>query len=65
MVILLVGSLHYVAVGCIADILEECAASIFMIEVSRGSNCLGYICLYPDKGRRCCSEILVNLCTAT
>lgn len=34
------GILHCVASGCVADVMEEVSASIFRVEISRGSKML-------------------------
>lgn len=34
------GILHHVAMGCVADVMEEVSASIFRVEISRGSKIL-------------------------
>ena len=47
---LVMGSSHHVAVGCVANIVYICAATIFRIKVSRVCNCLGYLCIDPEDG---------------
>jgi len=49
------GILHCVAMGCVADVMEEVASSIFRVEVSRGSKILRlYMWMVPqaDSSRR-------------
>ena len=44
------GLSHHVAVGCVANIVYICAASMFRIKVSRVYNCLGYLCIDREDG---------------
>jgi hypothetical protein len=49
------GILHHVAMGCVADVMEEVAASIFRVEISRDSKMLRlYMWVVPrtDRSRR-------------
>jgi hypothetical protein len=49
------GILHRLAMGCVADVLEEVSVSIFRVEISRGSKILRlymWVISQTDRSRR-------------